>query len=323
MENKDFRIVFMGTAEFAVESLKILYENSFDIVAVVTAPDKPAGRGQKLSSSPVKKFAFEKNLKIFQPKNLKDEKFIYELKELNAHLFVVVAFRMLPEVVWNMPPFGTINLHASLLPHYRGAAPINRAIMNGEKYSGVTTFFINDKIDSGNILLQQKVEITEDMDAGRLHDVLMHKGAKLLIDTVCGLKDKKLQEIPQSKLLPKDEPIKTAPKIFKEDCKINWEDDVADIYNFIRGLSPYPGAWTIINKNDKKYVLKILKSEIIYGDHDLIPGKIVSDNKTYFYISADDGLINVLSLQLEGKKRLDTPEFLRGFSLDNVKIEIN
>jgi methionyl-tRNA formyltransferase len=302
---KNLRIIFMGTPEFAVPSLDLLYKEGYDIVGVVTAPDKPAGRGMKLSESEVKKYAVANNLKVFQPEKLKHPDFIEQLRELNADLQVVVAFRMLPELVWNMPPLGTINLHASLLPQYRGAAPINWAIINGEKETGVTTFKLQHEIDTGNILLQEKIKITDDETAGSLHDKMKALGAKVLLRTVQQLHNGTLQEHPQrhsSKLCP-------APKIFPEDCKINWNQEVAEINNFIRGLSPYPTAFTFLN--GKK--IKIFSAEIEQFSVLDIPGNFITDRKSYLKFAARDGYISVKELQLEGKKRMRVADFLRGW----------
>jgi methionyl-tRNA formyltransferase len=302
---KNLRIIFMGTPEFAVPSLDLLYKEGYDIVGVVTAPDKPAGRGMKLSESEVKKYAVANNLKVFQPEKLKHPDFIEQLRELNADLQVVVAFRMLPELVWNMPPLGTINLHASLLPQYRGAAPINWAIINGEKETGVTTFKLQHEIDTGNILLQEKIKITDDETAGSLHDKMKALGAKVLLRTVQQLHNGTFQEHPQrhsSKLCP-------APKIFPEDCKINWNQEVAEINNFIRGLSPYPTTFTFLN--GKK--LKIFSAEIEQFPGLDIPGNFITDRKSYLKFAARDGYISVKELQLEGKKRMRVADFLRGW----------
>jgi methionyl-tRNA formyltransferase len=302
---KNLRIIFMGTPEFAVPSLDLLYKAGYDIVGVVTAPDKPAGRGMKLSESEVKKYAVANNLKVFQPEKLKHPDFIEQLRELNADLQVVVAFRMLPELVWNMPPLGTINLHASLLPQYRGAAPINWAIINGEKETGVTTFKLQHEIDTGNILLQEKIKITDAETAGSLHDKMKALGAKVLLRTVQQLHNGTLQEHPQrhsSKLCP-------APKIFPEDCKINWNQEVAEINNFIRGLSPYPTAFTFLN--GKK--LKTFSAEIEQFPGLDIPGNFITDRKSYLKFAARDGYISVKELQLEGKKRMRVADFLRGW----------
>ncbi|NPA44371.1 MAG: methionyl-tRNA formyltransferase, partial [Chlorobi bacterium] len=310
----NFRIVFMGTPDFAVESLKSLYKNGFNIVGVITAPDKPAGRGKKIQSSAVKKYALEKNLNILQPTNLKNEQFISELKDLKADLQVVVAFRMLPEVVWAMPKFGTINLHASLLPNYRGAAPINHAIINGETKTGVTTFFIEKEIDTGMIIFQEEVEILPTENAGQLHDKLMNIGGKLIIKTVDAIIKGEVKAIPQ-KQIPVSE-IKSANKIFKDFCEINWKKDNKTIYNFIRGLSPYPAAWTKISSSDGKVLtLKIFASEMIFEKHNLEVGKIISDNKTYIKISTSEGYINILELQLQGKKRMPIKDLLNGFDI--------
>lgn len=305
--NKDLRIIFMGTPEFAVASLDILLRDGWNIVAVVTAPDKPAGRGQKLTETAVKQYASEKGLKILQPEKLKSESFIKELQSLQADLQIVVAFRMLPEIVWNMPPKGTFNLHASLLPQYRGAAPINRAIINGEKESGVTTFFLKHEIDTGNILFHEKVNIGEDESAGELHDKLMNIGAELVLKTVKAIDENDYTEVPQEDI--KTENLHHASKIFKEDCRINWKHSAAEIHNFIRGLSPYPTAFTNLNNQG----LKIFKSEKEITKHLLTPGTFQSDGKTFLKVAVPDGYIHLKDLQLEGKKRMNIEEFLRGY----------
>jgi len=304
------RIVFMGTPEFAVASLEALLEAGCDIVGVVTAPDKPAGRGQKLSESAVKQYAVSKGLPVLQPVKLKDPEFIEQLRELKPDLQVVVAFRMLPEVVWNMPPLGTINLHASLLPQYRGAAPINWAIINGEKESGVTTFFLKHEIDTGNILFTEKVTIYENFNAGSLHDKLMDKGAGLLVKTVKAIESGRYTEQPQEKIAEGTE-LKHAPKIFKEDCKIDWNQPTEKVHNLIRGLSPYPTAFTELNGK----ILKIFEAEKEIKKHDITPGNFITDHKTYLKFACPNGLINLKDIQLEGKKRMGIEEFLRGIRL--------
>lgn len=301
------KIVFMGTPDFAVASLNALVQAGFDIVGVVTAADKPAGRGQKLQESAVKKYAAEKGLRILQPLKLKDPEFIEELTSLNADLQVVVAFRMLPEVVWDMPAKGTINLHASLLPQYRGAAPINHAIINGETESGATTFFLKHEIDTGDVIFSTKVAIAEDDSAGDLHDHLMLAGAELLVKTVKAIETGDYQEQPQ---LFSDE-LKHAPKIFKEFCKIDWNQPVKTIYNLIRGLSPYPTAFATLN--DK--TIKIFKATYENTTPDINPGEFVTDGKSFLKFAANDGFIQLLDVQYEGKKRMMADEFLRGMRL--------
>jgi len=302
------RIIFMGTPDFAVASLEALIQSGEQVVAVVTVPDKPAGRGQKIHESAVKIFATQHNIPVLQPVKLRDEAFLDELKSFQADLQVVVAFRMLPEIVWNMPKFGTINVHASLLPQYRGAAPINHAIINGEKESGVTTFLLQHEIDTGNILLSKKVAIKETDNAGDLHDNLMVAGAETLLQTIQQLKAGALQPKPQEVLLT-TEPLKHAPKIFKEDCKINWDQPTVQVYNFIRGLSPYPAAFTLLN--DK--VLKIYSTEKELVNTATIPGTIETDKKSFLKIAAQDGYIVISDLQLEGKKRMNVVDFLKGY----------
>jgi methionyl-tRNA formyltransferase len=304
------RIVFMGTPQFAVTSLDALITAGCDIVAVVTAQDKPAGRGQKLNESAVKQYALLNNIKVLQPEKLKSPEFLEELKSLHADLQVVVAFRMLPEVVWNMPPKGTINLHASLLPQYRGAAPINWVLINGEKESGVTTFFLKQEIDTGDILFTEKVTLTGHETARDLHDRLMNKGAGLLVKTVKGVESGRFNEHPQSQLLEGVE-LKHAPKIFKEDCLIDWNQSAESIFNKIRGLSPIPTAYTYLN--DK--ILKVYLAEYEVSATTQAPGTFVTDGKNYLKFVAADGLVSVTDVQLEGKKQMDIQQFLRGVKL--------
>lgn len=304
------RIVFMGTPAFAVASLEALLTAGCDIVGVVTAPDKPAGRGKKMSESAVKQYALDNGLKLLQPVKLKDPEFIASLKALKADLQVVVAFRMLPEIVWNMPPKGTINLHASLLPQYRGAAPINWAIINGEKETGVTTFFLKHEIDTGDILYTEKVTLTGTETAGELHDRLMQKGAGLLVKTVKSIEGNKYNEHPQEQLAQGAE-LKHAPKIFKDDCLIDFNQPVEQVYNLIRGLSPSPAAFTMLN--DK--VLKIYNATYEPGEPGISAGGFVTNHKTHLKFAARDGFICVTDLQLEGKKRMGIEEFLRGVRL--------
>lgn len=306
----------MGTPEFAVPSLDKLLQAGNTIVAVITAPDKPAGRGMNLQQSAVKKFALQKGLKILQPGKLKAPEFLEELKAIHADLHVVVAFRMLPEAVWNMPPMGTINLHASLLPQYRGAAPINRAIINGEKETGATTFKLQHQIDTGNILLQQKIEIGEDETAGELHDRMKKIGADLLVKTVNGLVEGSVIETPQTHHSQLTTHLKLAPKIFTEDCKINWDKDVDEVYNLVRGLSPYPAAFTLLNgKTLKIYKAnkEITAPEIGAGETCLPAGRFETDKKTFLKFACNNGYISISELQLEGKKKLPILEFLRGY----------
>ncbi|KQC01961.1 methionyl-tRNA formyltransferase [Pedobacter sp. Hv1] len=301
------KIVFMGTPDFAVASLSALKQAGLDIVGVVTAADKPAGRGQKLNESAVKKYAVEQGIKVLQPLKLKDTAFIDELRSLKADLFVVVAFRMLPEIVWNMPPKGTINLHGSLLPQYRGAAPINHVIINGEKESGVTTFFLKQEIDTGDIIFSDAIEITDDETAGTLHDKLMVVGANLLVKTVKAIEADDYNEVPQ----PQSDELKTAPKIFKDFCKVDWNQPSQVIYNLIRGLSPYPTAFCTLN--DKS--LKIFKAELEDREPGISTGAFLTDGKTYLKFAAKDGFIKLIDVQFEGKKRMLIDEFLRGMRL--------
>lgn len=304
---KELRIVFMGTPAFAVASLDILVKNKYTVVGVITSPDKPAGRGQKVRMSAVKVYAERYNLPILQPTNLKDPNFIQDLRALNANLQVVVAFRMLPEMVWNMPEFGTFNLHASLLPQYRGAAPINWAIINGEKETGVTTFFLRHAIDTGDVLLQTKTTITEDMSAGALHDQLMNMGAELVLKTVTGIEKDSLTSTPQ----PNKTNLNSAPKIFRQDCIINWNETMGNIYNHIRGLSPHPTAWTTLSGK----TLKIYSAQKEHIDHSNSPGKLLSDQKTFLKVAVLGGYIHLLEVQLEGKKRIPIVDFLKGYTV--------
>lgn len=303
------RIIFMGTPDFAVATLEALLHAGENVVAVVTVPDKPAGRGQKLQQSAVKVFAEKHEIPVLQPVKLRDEAFLAELAAFQADLQVVVAFRMLPEVVWNMPANGTINVHASLLPQYRGAAPINHAIINGEKESGVTTFLLQQEIDTGNILKATKVAIADTDNAGILHDQLMHAGAALLIDTLADLKAGKLTPVAQDALLA-DITLKHAPKIFKEHCQIDWNKDNQEIYNLIRGLSPYPAAFTSLEGK----VLKIYEAtQETLEEGSYQAGTFLTDEKTYLKFHSKNGLISIRSLQLEGKKKMEIVEFLRGY----------
>lgn len=299
------RIIFMGTPEFAVPSLDILVKNGVDVVAVVTATDKPQGRGQKVVYSPVKTCALQYNLPVLQPPNLKSPVFLDELKRFRADLQVVVAFRMLPEAVWSMPPLGTFNLHASLLPQYRGAAPINWAIINGERETGVTTFFLRHDIDTGSIIFQEKEPIDDDDTAGTLYDRLMKKGADLVLKTVLAIQSGKHPVTAQ-----RDAPdIRHAPKIFKETCEINWNGTTEEVRNFIRGLSPYPGAWTTIG--DKTF--KVFRASATdHASRDKHPGERITDNKNYLYVKTLDGWISIDEWQPEGKKRMTIAEFFRG-----------
>jgi len=305
------KIVFMGTPPFAAASLDELIKAGSEIAGVITAPDKPAGRGQKITESAVKQYAVANGLRILQPTNLKDPEFLAELRSLQADLQVVVAFRMLPEEVWNMPDKGTINLHASLLPQYRGAAPLNWVLINGEKESGVTTFFLKHDIDTGDILFTEKVTLTGHETAGELHDRLMNKGAGLVVKTVKAIESGRYNQSPQTTQIPEDVELKTAPKIFKEDCNINWNQPAENIYNFIRGLSPLPTAFTQLNGK----TFKIYRADCQLAQPGIQPGGFLTDNKTYLKFAAQDGFISVTDVQLEGKKRMAIEEFLRGVKL--------
>lgn len=297
----------MGTPDFAVASLDALVQANFDVVAVVTAPDKPAGRGQKINESAVKKYAVENNIPVLQPEKLKNPGFLNELKAYQADLQVVVAFRMLPEVVWNMPPKGTINLHGSLLPQYRGAAPINHAIINGETETGVTTFFLTHEIDTGDIILSDSTPIAPEETAGELHDKLMVIGANLLVKTVTAIAKGDYIEQPQ----PQSDKLKHAPKIFKEFCKVDWNNSSLQVYNLIRGLSPYPTAFTLLS--DK--TLKIFNAAIEDTEPGIAAGGFLTDGKTYLKFATKDGFIKLLDIQYEGKKRMLIEDFLRGMRL--------
>lgn len=300
----------MGTPEFAVATLDAILKSKHEVVAVVTTPDKPANRGLKLQMSAVKEYALQHNLPVLQPEKLKSPEFIDKLKEINADLFVVVAFRMLPEIVWSMPEYGTINLHASLLPQYRGAAPINWAVINGEKETGVTTFFISHQIDTGDILMHERVAITEEDNAGTVHDKLMHTGSALLVKTIDSIADKTIKAIPQ----PVFETLKHAPKIFREDCVINWNKNNDEVFNFIRGLSPYPGAYTnLVNDKGDKMMLKVYAS--VKDNGSLAPGALSTNSKHQLFIGCANGSIEITELQAEGRKRMKTADFLRGFSM--------
>lgn len=314
MDKKDLRIVYMGTPEFAVESLKRLVEGGYNIVGVITMPDKPMGRhGSVLQPSPVKQYAVSQGLKVLQPEKLKNEEFVAELRSLNADLQIVVAFRMLPEVVWNMPRLGTFNLHASLLPQYRGAAPINWAVINGDTETGITTFFLKHEIDTGEIIDQVRVPIADTDNVEVVYERLMHLGGDLVLKTVDAILEGSVKTIPQEELAQVGE-LRPAPKIFKKTCRIDWTIGVKRIYDFVRGLSPYPAAWTeLYQEGTDPVMLKIFETEKLFCEHSLAPGTIVTDCKTYFKIASSDGYVNVLSLQLAGKKRMEINDFLRGY----------
>jgi methionyl-tRNA formyltransferase len=310
------RIIFMGTPEFAVASLDKLLSAGYTIVAVITAPDRPAGRGLELICSDVKKYALVKGLHILQPEKLKDPVFLDELKALNADLQIVVAFRMLPEVVWNMPRLGTINLHGSLLPQYRGAAPINRAVMNGEKETGVSTFFLQQKIDTGKIIYREQTPIGPEESAGEIHDRLMLIGADLILKTVQALETGVYPQTDQLSLLKPGEVLNEAPKIFKEDCRISWEHSVDTIHDFIRGLSPYPAAHCeLVSPEGKSYPIKIYKALKANKPHAKATGAVHTDGKTTFEVAVPGGFILLQEVQLAGKKKLAVTDFLRGFAM--------
>ena len=316
MDKRDLRIVFMGTPDFAVESLRGLVEGGYKVVGVVTTPDKPVGRhGSILQGSPVKEYALSQGLPVLQPEKLKDETFLSALQAWEADLQIVVAFRILPEIVWDMPRFGTFNLHGSLLPQYRGAAPINWAIIHGEKETGVTTFFLTHGIDTGRIIRQRRLSISKTDNAGVIHDKLMVSGAELVCETVDLViaHDGQLETIPQEKLFNDLSELRPAPKLYTETCRINWQQPAETIYNFIRGLSPYPAAWTAFETPDNGcQTLKIFETEVVPQMHTLPAGTIISDSKTYVNVAAKDSFIRLLSVQLSGKKQLSIKDFLNG-----------
>lgn len=314
MTKEDLRIVFLGTPDFAVESLRRLYDEKYNIVGVVTMPDKPAGRGHKMLQSPVKKFALEHNLHLFQPVNLKDETFVSELRKLNADLFIVIAFRMLPQVVWQMPPLGTFNVHASLLPRYRGAAPINWAIINGDTETGVTTFFLKHEIDTGDIIQQERIAILPEDNLGSLHDKLMMLGADLTIDTVGHILAGDLKPVSQDAITQGIEPS-PAPKIFKDTCRIDWSKSAEAIHNLIRGLSPYPAAWTTLIDGDNSMTLKVFTSQVLPANGKPVGTVSTAGNK--LCVSTGNGCLEILSLQPQGKKQMAASDFLRGARLTN------
>ncbi|MBP5318336.1 MAG: methionyl-tRNA formyltransferase [Paludibacteraceae bacterium] len=310
--DKQLRIVYMGTPDFAVEPLKAMLDEGFNVVGVVTMPDKPAGRGHRLLESPVKKFAKEHDLPLLQPAKLRDENFLIDLKTWDADLQVVVAFRMLPEVVWNMPRLGTLNLHASLLPEYRGAAPINWAIINGETRTGVTTFLLKHEIDTGNLLMQEAVEILPTDNVGSLHDKLMHVGSQVLVRTLNRLEAGDMTSIPQDE----SKAIKPAPKIFKDDCRVRWEQPGVHVVNFVRGLSPYPAAFAdVLDDKGQQTTIKLLEVAYEKADQQLAPGTLDSDGKRYLRFAVTDGWVKVLEVQMAGKKAMRIEEFLRGTRL--------
>lgn len=317
MDKKALRIIFMGTPAFAVESLRALVENGYNVVGVITMPDKPGGRGYQLQPSAVKQYAVEKGLTVLQPVKMKEETFLTQLSALKADLQIVVAFRMLPEVVWSMPPKGTFNLHSSLLPQYRGAAPINWAIINGEKETGVTTFFLSHEIDTGRIIFQEKTEISDSDNAETLHDRLMVMGARLVIQTVDAILCNSVQSVPQDAFIVNPAELKPAPKIFKETCQIIWEKTALEIHNFIRGLSPYPAAWTELPQGTDEEPLrfKLFASELINEPVSELPaGTLRTDNRTYLDVAVRNGFIRITDIQLSGKKRMRTIDFLNGYS---------
>ena len=325
MQKEDLRIVYMGTPDFAVESLRQLVEGGYNVVGVITMPDKPMGRhGSVLQPSPVKQYAVEKGLRVLQPVNLKDEAFVEELRSLKADLQIVVAFRMLPEVVWNMPPMGTFNLHASLLPQYRGAAPINWAIINGDTETCITTFFLQHEIDTGEVIQQVRVPITDEDNVEVIHDKLMNLGGRLVTETVDAILAGEVKPVPQEELINlSQEELRPAPKIFKDTCRIDWTKGVKGVYDFVRGLSPYPAAWTeLVGADGSSLVLKIFQTEKNFFSHGEKIGTVSTDGKTYLRVALADGYLNILSLQLAGKKRMPVADFLRGFKvMEGLRVE--
>ncbi len=316
MTKEELRIVYMGTPDFAVESLKALVEGGYNVVGVVTMPDKPIGRhGSVLQASPVKQYAMEKGLKVLQPVKLKDEIFVDELRSLNADLQIVVAFRMLPEVVWNMPRLGTFNLHASLLPQYRGAAPINWAVINGDTETGITTFFLQHEIDTGRVIQQVKVPISDTDNVGDVHDRLMMLGGQLVVETVDNIINGTVTSVEQDDMLANGEELRPAPKIFHDTCRIDWKGmNIKQIYDFIRGLSPYPAAWTELVNGDKVLSVKVFEAEKVPADSSQYEkGAILTDGKSEVKVAADGGFVKVKTLQIAGKKKMQTEEFLRGY----------
>lgn len=313
-DKASLRIVYMGTPEFAVEPLRRLVEGGYNVVGVITMPDKPAGRGHKIQFSPVKEYALAHGLPLLQPEKLKNEEFLEALRQWRADLQIVVAFRMLPEVVWNMPRLGTFNLHASLLPQYRGAAPINWAVINGETETGITTFFLKHEIDTGEVIQQVRIPVADTDNAGVVHDKLMSLGGELVVETVDAILSGNIHSVPQEEMAVGE--LKPAPKIFKETCRINWNQSPKKIYDFIRGLSPHPTAWTELTAPDgSTLVVKLFESGKICEEHALPVGTIQTDGKKFFHVAVPGGFVSILSLQLPGKKRLKVDEFLRGFRL--------
>lgn len=307
----------MGTPEFAVESLRRLVEGGYNVVGVVTMPDKPMGRhGSVLQASPVKQYAESKGLKVLQPVRLKDEGFVEELRSLRADLQIVVAFRMLPEVVWSMPPLGTFNLHASLLPQYRGAAPINWAVINGDTETGITTFFLQHEIDTGQIIQQVRVPIADTDNVGIVHDKLMMLGGQLVVETVDNILSGTVEAIPQEQFMKENEELRPAPKIFKDTCRMDWSKPLKQVYDFVRGLSPYPAAWTeLVQPDGHRLVLKIYEAVKVPAMHALPHGSVHTDGKTFFHVAVEGGYLSLLTLQLAGKKRMGVADFLRGYRL--------
>lgn len=316
MKKEDLRIIYMGTPDFAVESLRALVEGGYQVVGVITMPDKPAGRGHKIQFSPVKQYALDQHIPLLQPEKLKDESFLADLKALNADLQIVVAFRMLPEVVWDMPRLGTFNLHGSLLPQYRGAAPINWAVMNGDKETGATTFFLTHEIDTGKIILQEKLPIADTDDVGTVHDAMMLLGGKLVTQTVDLILSDAVEAIPQESFYKDPTELRAAPKIFKDTCRIQWSQSATVIYNFVRGLSPYPAAWTeLVAPDGAVSVLKVYQTTKRIEAHNLPIGTIQTDAKSFVEVAVCDGFISLLSIQMPGKKRMLIDAFLNGFKL--------
>ena len=321
MTKEDLRIVFFGTPDFAVESLRRLVDGGYNIVGVVTMPDKIAGRGHRMIQSAVKQYALEKGLRLMQPERLKDEAFINELRSLDAQLNIVIAFRMLPEVVWSMPPLGTFNLHASLLPKYRGAAPINWAVMNGDTITGVTTFFLKHEIDTGDVIQQKSIEIGRADNVEVIHDKLMFLGAEMVLETVDAIIAGTVKPIPQEQMLTAGEKPTPAPKIFTETCRIDWNRPAEELYTHIRGLSPYPAAWSeLVDEQGNTLHVKIFATCEPAPKDETLPGRITADGKRLI-VECADGTLDICSLQLSGKRRMPAADFMRGFNLDGYKFQ--
>ncbi len=315
---KDLRIVFMGTPDFAVPSMEAIVDASYQLVGVVTAPDRASGRGRKVGISAVKKYALDRDIPILQPEKFREDNFLSALRAWDAHVFVVVAFRMLPEVVWSMPSMGAFNLHGSLLPQYRGAAPINHAIMNGETETGVTSFLLDEKIDTGQIILRERMAIADSDTFGVLHDKLMHLGASVVVKTLEALRKQNYTPAPQDQFFSQEEALKPAPKIFKEDCRISWEKPLDELFNFIRALDPFPASHTHLLSPEKiKHYIKVFAVMKERTDHSLLIGSVLSDGNSYMKVAVNGGYLHIIDIQIAGKKRMGIEAFLKGFSIND------